>query len=264
MDLAAGTILDLLKESLGFRYSESFRNNKLVFKSGQERAKAQVMLGFENGLRDLETRAQAEIRANFRHHVWNPPSGSLLDQDLLSEGVSRALGISRRQLAAAAAAAGAASGATIDLAAAGTSLGAAAFLGAAAGGLLGYLGGNTLAKLDIEQTAGTQRYSVGPLTNPRFPFVLLDRLILYSARAMNWSHGRQAADEDAADRVPDKDLPTRGFAEALSAAQQREFARFFAAARRGKAYEAEDECRGLIKGILSDLAEGRIDGRANL
>ena len=263
IELAAGTVLDLLRESLAYRHSESFKNNKLVFKSGQERAKAQVMQAFENGLRDLEARAQEQIRANFRHNVWNPP-GSLLDRDLLSEEVARALGVSRRQLAVAGAAAGAASGATIDLATAGTSLGAAAFLGAAAGGLLGLVGGNALAKLDIEQAAGTQRYSVGPVTNPKFPFVLLDRIILYSARAMNWAHGRQAADDSAPDRVPDRELQSGAFSEALSPQEQRELARFFAAARRGKPYEREDQCRELIKATLRGLAEGRIDSRSDL
>ena len=264
IDQAAATILDLLRESLSFRYSESFKNNKLVFKSGQDRAKDAVMAAFEDGLRALEARAQKQVRANFHHNVWNLAPGSILDQDLLSEEVSRALGISRVQLAMAGIAAGAASGATIDLATAGGSLGAAAFLGAAAGGLLGYMGGNALAKLDIEQAAGTQRYTVGPVTNPKFPFILLDRIILYSARAMNWAHGRQAADEAAPDRVPDKEIPAKGFTESLSAQQQRELARFFNAARRGKSYDREDTCRELIRTILRDVAQDHIDSRANL
>jgi small GTP-binding protein len=264
IDQAATTILDLLRESLSFRYSESFKNNKLVFKSGQDQAKDAVMAAFGDGLRALEVKAQEQIRANFRHNVWNLAPGSILDQDLLSEEVSRSLGISRGQLALAGIAAGAASGATIDLATAGSSLGAAAFLGAAAGGLLGFMGGNALAKLDIEQAAGTQRFTVGPVTNPKFPFILLDRIILYSARAMNWAHGRQAADETAPDRVPDKDLPSKGFIESLGASQQRDLARFFDAARRGKSSDREDGCRELIKAILRDVAEGRIDSRANL
>jgi GTPase Era involved in 16S rRNA processing len=264
IDQAATTILDLLRESLSFRYSESFKNNKLVFKSGQDQAKDAVMAAFGDGLRALEVKAQEQIRANFRHNVWNLAPGSILDQDLLSEEVSRSLGISRGQLALAGIAAGAASGATIDLATAGSSLGAAAFLGAAAGGLLGFMGGNALAKLDIEQAAGTQRFTVGPVTNPKFPFILLDRIILYSARAMNWAHGRQAADEAAPDRVPDKDLPSKGFIESLGASQQRDLARFFDAARRGKSSDREDGCRELIKAILRDVAEGRIDSRANL
>lgn len=263
-DQAATTILELLRDSLSFSYSESFKDKRLVFKSGQDRAKAQVMAGFGNGLRALEHEAQQQIRANFRHNVWDLAPNSILGQDLLSEEVSKALGISRGQLAMAGAAAGAASGVTIDIAAAGTSLGAAALLGAAAGGVLGFMGGNALAKLDIEKRAGTQRYTAGPVTNPKFPFILLDRIILYSARAMNWSHGRQAADEAAPDRVPDREIAAQGFTEALSSQEQRVLAKFFAAARRGKSSDTEDACRELIKGILLAVAEGRIDSRANL
>ena len=263
-DQAAMTILDLLRESLSYRYSQCIKNSQLVFKSGQERAKAQVMKAFGDGLRALEAKAQEQIRANFRHNVWNLAPDSILGQDLLSEDLSKALGISRGQLAMAGIAAGAASGATIDLATAGSSLGAAAFLGAAAGGVLGYMGGNALAKLDIEKDAGTQRFTVGPVSNPKFPFILLDRIILYSARAMNWSHGRQAADEAAPDRIPDKAIPGKGFTEALSVQQQRELAKFFSDARRGKLHDREDSCRALIKAILRDVAEGRIDSRADL
>jgi small GTP-binding protein len=263
-DQAATTILELLRDSLSFSYSESFKNNKLVFKSGQNQAKAQVMEAFGNGLRALEHQAQQQIRANFHHNVWNLAPDSILGQDLLSEEVSKALGISRGQLAMAGAAAGAASGVTIDIAAAGTSLGAAALLGAAAGGVLGFMGGNALAKLDIEKQSGTQRYTAGPVTNPKFPFILLDRIILYSARAMNWSHGRQAADEAAPDRVPEKEIVGQGFTEALSSQEQRILAKFFGAARRGKSSDTEESCHELIKGILLAVAEGRIDSRLNL
>ena len=105
---------------------------------------------------------------------------------------------------------------------------------------------------------------MGPVTNPKFPFILLDRIILYSARAMNWAHGRQAADEAAPDRVPDKEIPSKGFTESLSTQQQRDLARFFGAARRGKSFDREDGCRELIKAILRDVALDRIDSRADL
>ena len=161
-------------------------------------------------------------------------------------------------------AAGAASGAAIDIAAAGSSLGAAAFLGAAAGGMLGFMGATALAKLDIEKAHRYPALHRGPGLQPPFPFVLLDRIMLYSARAMNWAHGRQAADEEAPDKVPEKDIPAKGFTEALTAQQQRELARFFSAARRGKVSEREDACRDIIKGVLRDVAESRIDSRADL
>jgi hypothetical protein len=142
-------------------------------------------------------------------------------------------------------------------------LGAGALIGAATGGVLGLVGGKALAKLDIDRAPGTQRFTAGPVHNPRFPFVLLDRIALYSARAMNWSHGRQAAEEDAPDKVPEKDIRRGGFTEELSAQQQRDLARFFNAARKGKS-EREEECREIIRWILHGVALSEIDSRADL
>ncbi|AFL72489.1 GTPase/DUF3482 domain-containing protein [Thiocystis violascens] len=263
-DQAAATILDLLKESLTYKVSKTVKDSKLIFKSGRDRVKAEIMAEFEDGLRQLEIAAQEQIRAHFRHNVWNVSSNSVLGQDLLSDEVGQALGLSRRQLALVGMAAGAASGVTLDLATAGHSLGAGAFFGAAAGGVLGMVGGKALAKFDIERAPGTHRFTIGPVSNPRFPFVLLDRVMLYSARAMNWAHGRQAAEEDAPDKVPDKDIRRQGFSEELSAQQQRELARFFNSARRGKESEHEDACREIVKGILRGVSLSEIDSRSDL
>jgi len=123
------------------------------------------------------------------------------------------------------------------------------------------VGGKALAKFDIERAPGTHRFTIGPVSNPRFPFVLLDRSILYSARAMNWAHGRQAADEDAPDRVPEKVITKQGFTEELTSAQQRELARFFAAARRGREVESAELCRKIIKEVLRGVALSEIDSR---
>jgi hypothetical protein len=264
LDQVAETIVNLLKDALSFRASKSVKDWQVVSEKGRERVKVEVMAGLANGLRRLESEAQQQIRFQFRHHVWDQPPDSLLAKDLLSEEVSRDLGLSRRQLAIAGITAGAATGAGVDLAFAGSSLGAAAFFGAAAGGLLGLVGGRSLAKLDIETKPGMQRFTAGPVSNPRFPFVLLDRVLLYSARAMNWAHGRQAADEEAPDKVPERELPRKGFTEELTPTEQRELARFFAGARRGKESDREDACRDIIKRILRDLSESRIDSRARL
>lgn len=80
---------------------------------------------------------------------------------------------------------------------------------------------------------------------------------------MNWSHGRQAAEESAPDKVPEKEIRPTGFTEELSAQQQRDLARFFNAARKGKS-EREEECRAIIRGILHGLAMSEIDSRSNL
>lgn len=264
-DHAVSTILCLLESALSYQVVKAVKDSKLVFQSGRDRVKAELMAEFEDGLRRLEIEAQEQIRANFRHNVWNVAPDSILGQDLLSEDVSQALGLSRRQLALVGMAAGAASGVTLDLATAGHSLGTGALIGAATGGVLGMVGGKALAKLNIERAPGTHRFTVGPVANPRFPFVLLDRIVIYSARAMNWAHGRQAADEEAPDKVPEKAVIRRqGFTEELPAQQQRVLARFFAAARRGKGAEHEPACREIVKGILRGVSLSEIDGRGSL
>lgn len=264
MDQATGTIIDLLKDALSFQVTRTVKDKHLVFKSGRDKVTGEIMAEFENGLRKLEGMAQEQIRAHFRHNVWKASHSSILDKDLLSDEVSHALGLSKRQLALAGLATGAATGAGIDLALAGHSLGLGALLGAAAGGVLGIAGGSALAKLDIEEKPGTKRFTVGPVSNPKFPFVLLDRIILYSARAMDWAHGRQAADEDAVNKVPDKEIRVQGFTEALESQQQRDLDRFFAAVRRGRDSGRSESVRATIKGVLRDLAESRIDSRAEL
>ncbi|EGV28680.1 GTP-binding protein HSR1-related protein [Thiorhodococcus drewsii AZ1] len=263
-DQAVTTILDLLKQALTYKVSRTVKDSKIIFQSGRDRIKAELTAEFEDDLRRLEVEAQEHIRTNFRHNVWHLPPDSILEQDLLSEEVGQALGLSRRQLALVGMAAGAASGVTVDLATAGHSLGSGALFGAAAGGVLGMVGGKALAKLNIERAPGTHTFTIGPVSNPRFPFVLLDRIVLYSARAMNWAHGRQAAEEAAPNRVPDKDVRKQGFTEALSAQQQRVLGRFFAAARRGKDSDQEAECREIIMGILRGVSLDEIDSRSDL
>jgi len=264
IDQAVSTTLDLLRQALSYRVSRTVKSGKVIFQSGRDRVKVEITAEFEDGLRRMEVEAQEQIRAHFRHNVWNVPPDSILGQDLLSEDVGQALGLSRRQLAMVGMAAGAASGVTIDLATAGHSLGTGALLGAAAGGFLGMMGGKALAKLDIERAPNTHVYTIGPVSNPRFPFVLLDRIVLYSARAMNWAHGRQAADEEDPNKVPDREIRPRGFTEELSAQDQRELGRFFAAARRGKGAEHEAACRDIIKSILRGVSLNEIDSRIDL
>ncbi|NEX20856.1 GTPase/DUF3482 domain-containing protein [Thiorhodococcus mannitoliphagus] len=263
-DQAVGTIITLLKDALSFKASKTVKSGKVIFQSGRDRVREEITAEFEDGLRRLERDAQEQIRAHFRHNVWNVKSDSLLGQDLLSEEVGQALGLSRRQLAVVGMAAGAASGVTLDLATAGHSLGTGALLGAATGGFLGVMGGKALAKLNIERAPNTHVFTIGPVSNPRFPFVLLDRIVLYCARAMNWAHGRQAADEDAPDRVPEKDVVKHGFTEELSAQEQRTLAKFFNAARRGKESDLEEDCVEIIKRILHGVSLSEIDSRSHL
>jgi predicted GTPase len=256
IEQSADTIIQLMKDALTKRVTRVVKVDDIKSDDQREAIQQQLTEALQQALRQLEVEAQQDIRGHFRHNVWDLSSTSLLAKDLFSEEVEEALGLRQRQLAMAGAAAGAVSGGAIDLGLGGMSFGTGALIGGLVGGALGVLGGAALAKVDIQRTLGVERFSMGPVTNPRFPFVLLDRIILYAARAMNWAHGRQAADETAPNRVPDKEVGRkRGFTEGLSAEDHRTLARFFAAARRGK----EDQSREIIVGILRGLSTSNVD-----
>jgi predicted GTPase len=265
IEQSADTMIQLMKDALSKRVTRIVKVSDIKSDDQRDAIQQQLTLALQQALRDLEVDAQQEIRRHFRHNVWDLPGTSLLSKDLFSEEVEEALGLRQRQLALAGAAAGAVSGGAIDLGLGGMSFGTGALIGGVVGGALGVLGGAALAKLDIQRTLGVERFSLGPVTNQRFPFVLLDRIILYAARAMNWSHGRQAADETATHRVPDRELRRkRGFTETLSSQEHRTLARFFAGARRGKEMPAEEESRAIIIEILRGLSTSDVDDRLEL
>lgn len=264
IDQSVESILALLKKALTLKVQRLVRVEEAPTQADIAAIQATLLESFQERLRRLEAEAQAEIRAHFRHNVWNPP-GSVLAKDLFSEEVQQTLGLNRSQLALAGAAAGAVTGGVIDLGVGGLSFGTGALLGAITGGVLGAFGREGLAKIDIERRLGIQRLSMGPVHNPRFPFVLLDRSLLYCARAMNWSHGRQAADETAPNRAPEREPGRRaGFTESLQAGEQRALAQFFAAARKGKESGLEPRCREILAGILRGLSTSTIDARGDL
>jgi small GTP-binding protein len=265
IDQAATIILNLLCKALVHRVTKLVKVDELDSTEERAAVKNKLTEAFQEALRRLESEAREEIRGNFRHNVWDLPPESLLQKDLFSNEVAEALGLNRGKLVVAGAAAGAVYGSAIDIGTGGLSLGAAALLGALTGGVLGALGSAALAKVDVQRALGVERFAMGPVTNPRFPFVLLDRIILYCARAMNWAHGRQAADEDAPNRVADRELKRKqGFTEGLRPEQQKALAKFFQAVRKGKETPQEPEVREIIKRILHDLSCAENDSRAAL
>jgi GTP-binding protein EngB required for normal cell division len=259
------SILELLGKALALRVVKIVKVAELGSEQERNAIRDRLQESLQEGLRALESETQSEIRAHFKHNVWNVPPGSLLVQDLFSEEVERHLGLNRHQTVLASAAAGAATGGAIDLGVGGLSFGTGTLIGAGLGGVLGVLGTSQLAKLDIQRTLGVERFTLGPVSNPRFPFILLDRVLLYCARAMNWAHGRQAADENAPHRVPEHGPKRRqGFTESLTTEEHKVLAKHFTAIRKGKSSPCEPETREIVDRLLHGLANDRIDSRADL
>jgi GTP-binding protein EngB required for normal cell division len=265
IEASVDTIIELIKKALMFKVTRVVRVADLEADRDRDGVQERLRESFLAGLRKLEEEAQAEVRSHFRHNVWNLPPDSLLQRDLFSDEVRQALGLSKAKLIAAGAAGGATTGVGIDLALAGSTLGLAALIGAAAGGTLGLIGGAAVEKVDIQRTLGVERFTIGPVSNPMFPFVLLDRIILYCARAMNWSHGRQAADEENPNKVPEREIKRkRGFTESLPADDRKALAKFFEAAKKGRESNQEDRCREALAQVLRGLSTSELDARFNL
>jgi hypothetical protein len=186
-------LLAFLEEALG--YSKS-----IPFQSGADEAALQQKLheGFEQFLRSLEGKCQEQMRALYKHNIFNlslPPQ-SILEEDLFSEKTWDFLGLSSSQLVMAGALSGAAVGAGVDVAAAGLSFGVFSTLG-------GIVGAATTALKGKEFLAGTrllgmrldaQQLQVGPVKNIQLLFVLLDRQLLFYSHIINWAHGRRDYD----------------------------------------------------------------------
>ena len=98
-DQAATTILDLLREALAFRYSESVKNNKVLFQSGRDRSRPRSWPPSRTDSGPWKSRPRNRSAPTSTTTSGTCGADSILCQDLLSEEVNKALGISRRQLA---------------------------------------------------------------------------------------------------------------------------------------------------------------------
>ena len=258
----ARIIIALLHRALSHRVSKSAQIDEADQDAQRQQIAEELTDALREQLRRFEAATRAEIRAQFHHNVWDLPLESLLAKDLFEDDVAQALGLQRSQMIATGIATGAITGGALDISLAGLALGTATVIGGVLGGALGYFGDTVLAKVDIRRALDYKTFSLGPVSNPRFPFVLLDRILLYCALAMNWSHGRKAADETAPNPVPDRTPKIKqGFTVDLTRKDQMTLAKFFSAARRSKTGRHEQEVCTIIERLLRELSHDDVDER---
>jgi len=186
----AEIICDLLEECLSFSITRSYTGK------GDERSLEQGLREeFNQRIERMEKKAHEKIRRLFKHNIFNfpLPAQSILSEDLFSRKTWQFLGLTPRQLVAAAGAAGGAVGVALDLAAAGLTFG----IFTAAGGLLGagwaaLGGGKRLARAKVVGLdLGGEQIRVGPINNVQFLYILLDRALIFYSHIINWAHGRR-------------------------------------------------------------------------
>ncbi len=207
---AAREIAELIANSLGLVVERRLGPHE---DPGQHRDALEAE--YKQALQDLESSHRREVQRVYEHHVLEARVSDLelLEQDLFSEDTWLTFGLRRRDLVAAGAASGAATGVFVDAALQGVSLLLGMATGAAIGGVLGWLGAGRLAELKIvDRPLGGKLARFGPAKNVNFPFVLLGRARLHWSLVEGRTHAMRAPielSEEVAERLPLASAPRK-------------------------------------------------------
>jgi hypothetical protein len=147
-------------------------------------------------VRERERLARHQVQELYRHAALQMQEAPIdvLANDVFSERSFAVFGLSPAQLAMTGAATGALAGGAIDLAVGGASLLLGAGLGALVGGIGAIFGSSRLAKIAVLGTPlGGYRVSVGPISSPNFPWVMLGRALLHQRLTSERNHARREA-----------------------------------------------------------------------
>jgi len=206
---------------------------------------------YRSKLEKIEKRFREQVRDVFsvKRVAVELPDNSILREDLFSERAWQALGLTQKQLVLAGAMLGAGIGAGADLAAGGVTFGVFAGIGAAIGAGSALWKGKDLARAKIRQLPlGGLKITVGPNLSDQFPFVQLDRFLLYVQFIANWAHARQEVSVKLEDSREKEGLTSAWTQEQLKVAT-----RFVAAARKGKTEDLETSGTELKKILVESI-----------
>lgn len=253
---AADEVLDFLRAAVGMREREL-----LTASANAQELAPRLKRRLEERLREMEQKFREKQRRLFRHsgERWTQPEP--LEADVFSKEVWRLFGLSQQQLALAGAVMGGATGGAVDLLVGGTSLAAFALGGAVIGGAAAWFGAEQAVKVDLPDVQlGPVRLGTRKLggrhaearvdVRSNLPWILLDRALLYTEVCMTWAHGRRETN------VPLRRTSNAkaGVASALSRAERKEVASFFADASKGNTDGATEHERE-VRRCLIDLLE---------
>lgn len=244
----------------GLCYSRS-----LFLKSGSDEAMVKDSLHreYEEYLRSLERKCQKQIRALYKHNIFNVelPAQSILQEDLFSGKTWEFLGLNSSQLIMAGAVSGAAVGAGVDIAAAGLSFGVFSTIGALVGAAGTAIKGRELlsGRELLGMRMDNQQLQVGPVKNIQLLFILLDRQFLFYSHIVNWAHGRR--DYDNPGLVSTKQLKRQGYTGEWSRAERTSAENFWNFLQKDEltgSDEQRDTMGQLIQMTLRDISVGKM------
>ena len=197
--VTAGMTLEMLEEVFSLSVTANV---------GGAQHQAEVQKNLESKFRQkvtaIEHSTHQKIRRLYRHNIFNCelPPNSILHEALFSEKTWQFLGLSPKETAVAAGVTGGATGAAIDVAAAGLTFGIFTTIGGLAGAGYALLKGKSMADLKIKGVRlGRDQLRIGPLNNIQLMFILLDRLLIFHGSVINWAHARREMENGVSETV---------------------------------------------------------------
>ncbi|MEO6026944.1 MAG: DUF3482 domain-containing protein [Candidatus Binatia bacterium] len=151
---------------------------------------------FLAALRTREQRARREIERVYRHDALERDEASLareaFEWDLFAQASRRVFGLDQWQLVRAGAIGGAAIGGTIDAATLGHSFLLGTIIGGVVGGFASWIGTEQAVEVTVlGQNVSGRVATIGPLGDPQFPWILLDRALLHFASVVARAHAKR-------------------------------------------------------------------------
>lgn len=248
----AAVITDTLKDAVTHIETAN------VFSVGEEEdAKSGLIEKYQRSITRMESRAQGDVRSLYKHNIFNLelPAQSILREDLFTEKTWQLLGLNKKQIIVAAAILGAGAGVKLDLILAHLSFGLFTLSGAALAAGAAWLKGENMARVTAKKTnLGGVQISIGPNQNPQFPFILLDRLLLYYHSVINWAHARR----DQPSTVQTRSDTKLGYTTKWSGEQRKVCLNYIKALAKNnfqKQDEAERACQTMLKSVLDEMAD---------
>jgi hypothetical protein len=247
LETSARIVADTIYDAISYEISRNIEGKKAT-----DEEKEQLLKRYKKALRRMEEEGKAELKRLWRHMRLNEDTFDRLDAselDLFSQESASIFGLSRRELLAAGAIGGAATGAGVDLLFLGHTLFVGGAVGAAVGAAGAYLAFDKLADLRIMgMRAGQYRLLAGPVKDRNFPYILSGRMIFYAFTLASLSH----AYRDEITLIPDEGFKERW----LDTKTRKALEKIFSALREGKADEdTRVQLREIIEERLRTLLE---------
>jgi Domain of unknown function (DUF3482)/50S ribosome-binding GTPase len=258
LDNTARIITDLIADVLTRRVAARIRD---ASRDGVEELRNELEQRFREQITRRERDAHRDIVKTFEHRLVSVGEGS--GRDLLIDGLFvdetwSILGLRGWRLVATAAGAGAIAGGKFDAIVGGASWGLGALIGAGVGGGMAYAGSKGAPRVKVmgQDIAGAELMA-GPVENPNFPWIILERAVGVFTSVSRRAHARRDRETLNARELAAL-LGSQGASvESLPAETRKEWAKVFVAIRKGRLGIVErDEFVRSIRNWLSRIALG--------